>query len=143
VPYRHVHQEVWICATATTVEVQLVGKRIAAHARNTSGRPTTLPDHMPSSHRAHAEWTPSRILGWASKLGPSALSLCQEILVDRPPVFGSNIRRTERKLAFSVEDIVKAGYAELIGFAAGSAYDAPQRVRGRRRRHACCERPRG
>jgi transposase len=84
VPYRHVHQEVWICATATTVEVQLLGKRIAAHARNTSGRPTTLPDHMPSSHRAHAEWTPSRILGWASKLGPSALSLCQEILADRP-----------------------------------------------------------
>lgn len=63
----------------------------------------------------HEPWYAFRFLPWISKIWRET------------PVFGSNfIRRTERKLAFSVEYVVKAGYAELIGFAAGSAYDAPQ-----------------
>lgn len=84
VPYRHVHQEVWVCATATTVEIQLRGKRIAAHPRNGKDRCATTPDHMPSSHRAQAEWTPSRILAWAEKLGPGTRELCAAILRERP-----------------------------------------------------------
>jgi FAD/FMN-containing dehydrogenase len=41
--------------------------------------------------------------------------------------FGPNvIRRTERKLSFSVEFFAKALYAKLIGFAASSAYGAPE-----------------
>jgi transposase len=39
---------------------------------------------MPSSHRAQAEWTPSRILAWAEKLGPSTRALCDAILRERP-----------------------------------------------------------
>jgi transposase len=39
---------------------------------------------MPSAHRQHAEWTPSRILSWASRLGPSTRALCGAILADRP-----------------------------------------------------------
>jgi transposase len=84
VPSRHVHQEVWVCATATTVEIQLRGKRIAAHPRNGNGRFATTPEHLPSSHRAQAEWTPSRILGWAEKLGPGTRELCAAILRERP-----------------------------------------------------------
>jgi transposase len=38
---------------------------------------------MPSSHRAHADWTPSRILGWADQVGPSVRALCEAILRDR------------------------------------------------------------
>jgi transposase len=38
---------------------------------------------MPSSHRAHAEWTPSRILDWAQKTGPSVHELCAAILSER------------------------------------------------------------
>ena len=47
------------------------------------GRHTTVPEHMPSSHRAHAEWTPTRILGWAEKTGPSTHELCAAILGER------------------------------------------------------------
>jgi transposase len=84
VPYRHVHQEVWVCATATTVEIQLRGRRIAIHPRNGKDRFATIPGHLPSSHRAHAEWTPSRILAWAEKLGPGTHELCSAIMRDRP-----------------------------------------------------------
>jgi transposase len=84
VPYSLVHQEVWIRATARTVEVLLRGRRVALHARsNRVGGHTTLPEHMPSSHRAHAEWTPSRILDWAQKTGNATHDLCAAILGER------------------------------------------------------------
>lgn len=33
-----------------------------------AGKHTTLPEHMPASHRAHAEWSPSRFLRWGRKI---------------------------------------------------------------------------
>jgi hypothetical protein len=30
-----------------------------------------LSEHMPKSHREHAEWTPSRVIGGAKTLGES------------------------------------------------------------------------
>ena len=39
---------------------------------------------MPSSHRAHAEWTPSRLIGWAGKTGPATGRLVAEILRSQP-----------------------------------------------------------
>ena len=48
---------------ATTVEVFLNGRRVASHARLTGrGRYVTDVAHMPRAHRAHAEWTPSRLI---------------------------------------------------------------------------------
>ncbi|HKR36016.1 MAG TPA: IS21 family transposase [Steroidobacteraceae bacterium] len=84
VPHRYLGEEVWICATATMVEVQLRGRRIALHARHGRDRHSTVPEHMPSAHRQHAEWTPSRILSWAATLGPSTRALCSAILAERP-----------------------------------------------------------
>ena len=84
VPHRYLGEEVWVCATSSMVEVQLRGRRIAVHARHGHERHSTLRDHMPSAHRQHAEWTPSRILSWAGRLGPSTRALCGAILADRP-----------------------------------------------------------
>ena len=39
---------------------------------------------MPSAHRAHAEWTPSRLIGWAGKVGPATAQLVTRILESRP-----------------------------------------------------------
>lgn len=84
VPHRHVREQVWICATSSMVEVQLRGRRIAVHTRHGSSRYSTVPEHMPSAHRQHAEWSPSRILSWAGKLGPATHALCSAILAERP-----------------------------------------------------------
>jgi transposase len=84
VPHRYAHERVWICATQSTVEVQLRSTRIALHPRQGSGRYSTFPEHMPSAHRAHAEWSPSRLLSWAEKLGPNTYALCAAILEERP-----------------------------------------------------------
>jgi transposase len=85
-PYalRHEDIELWLRATATTVEIFHGRERVSAHLRSfVRGGYTTKPEHMPSSHRAHAEWRPSRILGWADQVGPNARALCDVILRER------------------------------------------------------------
>jgi transposase len=39
---------------------------------------------MPSSHRRHAEWTPSRIVSWAEKTGSSTAELVTKVMESRP-----------------------------------------------------------
>ena len=71
--------------TQTTVEIFHRSKRIASHARSPGKRShITVPDHMPSSHRRYAEWTPARILASAEKLGPSVAAFCQTVMETRP-----------------------------------------------------------
>ena len=85
VPYQLVHQEVEARLTGDTVEILHGRTRVAAHRRSyVRGGFTTLPEHMPSAHRAHAEWTPSRILDWAAKVGAATHDLCKAILAERP-----------------------------------------------------------
>jgi transposase len=39
---------------------------------------------MPASHRAHLEWTPSRLVSWARSVGPEVGELAERLLADRP-----------------------------------------------------------
>jgi transposase len=72
-------------ATAMTIEVYRNGKRIESHARSyVRGGYTTKPEHRPASHRAHAEWTPTRLIDWAATIGPHVKALVEAILKDRP-----------------------------------------------------------
>jgi transposase len=83
-PFTLVHEELWGRSTATTVELFHRGTRVASHLRsNVPGRHTTDPRHMPASHQKHAEWTPTRILGWASTVGPMTVKLAEAILAER------------------------------------------------------------
>lgn len=85
VPFGLIRQLVDLRITQTTVEVFHRGKRVASHTRNPGRRShVTVPDHMPSSHRRYAEWTPARILASAEKLGPSVAAFCQIVMEDRP-----------------------------------------------------------
>lgn len=57
VPFRLIHEEVEARVRATTVEVFHRGTRVWVHARSVvPGRQTTIAEHMPQAHRAHAEW---------------------------------------------------------------------------------------
>ena len=85
VPYRFARHEVEIRLTARTVEVFFKGERIAAHLRNSgNGKHSTVPEHMPSSHRRYADWTIDRIHREAQSIGPSVALLCEIILEHRP-----------------------------------------------------------
>jgi len=81
VPYQLRGMVVDTRVTAGTVEIFFKGRRVAGHARNCSpGRHTTLSEHMPESHKRYLEWTPSRIIRWAEKTGPSTAELVTEIM---------------------------------------------------------------
>lgn len=83
-PHTLLREELWVRATASTVEIFHAGQRVAAHVRSyVRGAPSTQDEHMPSTHRAHAEWKPSRILAWAETVGPNTHALCDVILRER------------------------------------------------------------
>jgi transposase len=85
VPYQLVGQVLDVRMSALTVEIFCSSKRVASHLRSyTRWAHTTDPAHMPESHRRHAQWTPSRIVAWANKTGPSTARLVEGILERRP-----------------------------------------------------------
>src|SRR5262245_2088816 len=84
VPYTFMRQELSARYTANTVEVFHRGKRVAVHRRGPPNRGhTTLPEHMPSSHRRYADWTLERIKREAGEIGPNATALVDVILREK------------------------------------------------------------
>lgn len=85
VPYRLVRQQLDLRATAATIEVFRGGRRVASHAREYGRRRyVTDPAHMPAAHRAHLEWTPSRLIRWAGTVSPATAAFVERVLVSRP-----------------------------------------------------------
>jgi transposase len=85
VPYRFARAEVEVRLSSRSVEIFAKGERIAVHLRGAGdGRHTTVPDHMPSSHRRYADWTVGRIRKDAALIGPATAALCELILEKRP-----------------------------------------------------------
>ena len=85
VPHMLLRAEVDVRITARAVEIFHRGQRVGAHQRRYLGpKHGTDPDHMPSSHRRYAEWTPDRFRRWAGKIGPNTEGLISAVLASRP-----------------------------------------------------------
>jgi transposase len=85
VPYQLVRQKVDVRITSDIIEIIFKGKRVASHPRNHNrGKFTTLTEHMPKAHQGYKEWTPSRLISWAEKAGPSTAKLIETIMTTRP-----------------------------------------------------------
>jgi transposase len=80
-----VHEQIDVRVTASTVEIFRRGARLDSHARSyVRGGYTTKPEHMPKSHRDHAEWSPSRMLSWAATMGPRTEEYAGVLLAEKP-----------------------------------------------------------
>jgi transposase len=80
VPHRLIHQTVDVRLSATTVEVFQRGTRLWVHRRHHHvGGFTTIAEHMPHAHRAHLEWSPSRLIRWGATVGPQTAALVEQI----------------------------------------------------------------
>jgi transposase len=85
VPYRLIREAVDVRVADRTIEAFHKGERVASHAKSPGRRGhVTVPEHMPSSHRRHAAWTPARMMAAADKIGPAAAALFAQIMTDRP-----------------------------------------------------------
>jgi transposase len=85
VPHALIRAEVELRLSERTVEIFHRGQRVALHQRRYGGRRHgTDPDHMPSSHRRYAEWSPERFHRWAKTIGPNTEGLIIAVLASRP-----------------------------------------------------------
>jgi transposase len=85
VPFRLLRAEVEARITTNAVELFHHGKLVATHQRSQRPyRPTTIADHMPSSHRRYRDWTHERIEREATAIGPDTAALVEIILRSRP-----------------------------------------------------------
>jgi transposase len=85
VPHALIRAEVDVRITARMIEIFHRGQRVGVHERRYLGRRHgTTPEHMPSSHRRYAEWTPDRFRRWAGKIGPCTEGLITAVLASRP-----------------------------------------------------------
>jgi transposase len=84
VPYTLVKHQLDARLSAHTVELFHKGKRVASHWRSPhKGHHTTVTAHMPKAHQQYAEWTPQRLIRWASKTGPATARVVETILTSR------------------------------------------------------------
>lgn len=88
VPYTLVKEEVELRYTATRVDVLHRGQCVSSHPRvlaNHYGHPhSTLAEHLPKSHQAHLEWTPSRLILWGQSIGPCCGHVIEHLLRSKP-----------------------------------------------------------
>ncbi len=81
VPHTLARQRVQARISGHTVEILFEGKRLASHPRShRRATHTTVPEHMPASHRAHLQWTPGKLIHWAARIGPQAERLVKYLL---------------------------------------------------------------
>ncbi len=90
VPYQLAGQQMEARFTSHTVEIFEGGKRVASHLRSFAPYlHTTTKEHMPKSHQAHLEWTPSRLIHWAGTVGEAtALVIATVLETKRHPEIG-------------------------------------------------------
>ena len=85
VPHALIREVLEARMTGTTVELFHRGRRVASHARSAlRNRHTTISEHMPSSHRRYAEWTPARIAREGERVGSATAGLCAAIMRAKP-----------------------------------------------------------
>jgi transposase len=85
VPYALTGEMVELRSTPATVEIFHRGKRVASHLRSRKrNEAVTQNGHRPRSHRAHLEWSPSRMVDWAAAVGSNTAQLVQRMLDDKP-----------------------------------------------------------
>jgi transposase len=84
-PYTLIGETLWCRASHRTVELLHKGKRVASHPRSfVKYAYSTTPEHRPASHRAHLEWTPSRLIHWARTIGPHTAALVEHVIRAKP-----------------------------------------------------------
>lgn len=85
VPHRLVGTKIDVRVTGSLLECFAANQRVASHALSAvRGGFSTVPDHMPASHRAHLEWTPAKLIAWGQRIGVSTAAVVTWQLEHRP-----------------------------------------------------------
>lgn len=82
VPHTLIGKQLDVRFSEHVIEVMHKGARVASHARmhGKGRRYLTQSEHMPKAHQEVAEWTPERILNWASTVGEHTSKLIDAMI---------------------------------------------------------------
>jgi transposase len=123
VPHTLIGQQLDLRATERGIEIFHHGQRVAVHQRRYGGvkRHGSKTEHMPSSHRHYAEWTPERFQRWGRNIGPQTEGLITAILARRAhPEQGfrscMGVLRLYRSLDPAYAELVSAHAVEIGAF---------------------------
>lgn len=84
VPSQLLREKIDVRITVSTIECFFDGQRVASHPRSErKGHHTTNPEHMPSNHLGHSEWTPQRFIKWAESIGPHTAEFVSDLIESR------------------------------------------------------------
>lgn len=84
-PYTLIGEHLWCRACSRTIELFHKGKRVASHPRSyVKYHHSTVAEHRPASHRAHLEWTPSRLIDWGTTIGAHTGALIEHVIRSKP-----------------------------------------------------------
>ncbi len=84
VPHHLVGEKIELHAKANLIELYFHNQRVTSHARKYHHGMTTLPEHMPTRHEKHHQWTPARLMNWAKDLGDEVLIWVKTLLHLKP-----------------------------------------------------------
>jgi transposase len=83
VPHQLVGERLEVHASSSSVQVYNLDRLITAYPRKYHAGFTTNPAHMPENHRAHATWTPERLLNWGGRIGPNTRQMVQQFIDEK------------------------------------------------------------
>jgi transposase len=81
VPYQLIQKKLEVRVSTLVVEIFHNNVRVASHARLfRRGQYSTIPEHMPRHHRWWNDWSPERLVRWASETGEATAEAVASIL---------------------------------------------------------------
>ena len=84
VPYQLVKEEVTLYVGEKSVQIFFQQQQVALHPRSfQQGGHTTDVKHMAKAHRKHQEWSPTRFMTWAHKIGVKTAEVIDYQLTSR------------------------------------------------------------
>lgn len=83
VPHQLVGEKLEVHAKDKLIEIYFHHKRVTSHVRKHRPGMTTVPDHMPTRHEKHHQWSAGRLMNWAKDLGDDVLVWVKSILAQK------------------------------------------------------------
>ncbi|MFT5114876.1 MAG: hypothetical protein ACI8P9_004218 [Parasphingorhabdus sp.] len=80
VPHHLVGEKLSLHARSFLIELFFNNQCVASHPRAFVPGMTTRPEHMPTRHQKHQQWSRGRLMNWAQDIGPEVLRWVQALL---------------------------------------------------------------
>lgn len=83
-PHHLVGEKLQLHASDQLIELYFQHQRVTSHVRSYRPGTTTIPEHMPTRHQKHHQWSAGRLMNWAQDIGDEVLVWVKTQLQQKP-----------------------------------------------------------